>query len=1122
MCKKLIHLATLSFALSVILVGLAQAADPDLVAHWKFDDGSGTTATDSSVNGNDGTFVGEPEWVAGKLGGALDFDGNNEYVDCGNDEIFSITDAFSVTVWINWREPTVDWQTVIAKGDNTWRIARGGSTQTMDFGFDDGTRGWAAARTASDCPLNEWHHVAATIDKIEGAKIYLDGVLEGTNPDTEGISTGGTNYPVFIGENSQAAGRFWIGLIDDVRVYKRVLTESEILGVMAGRGAEYPAASDPNPPDGALYSDTWVTLSWRAGDFAVSHDVYLGENFDDVNEGTGDTFRGNQSSEFYVAGFPGFAYPEGLVPGTTYYWRVDEVNEADPNSPWKGPVWSFTVPPKKAYHPSPVDGDKFIALDATLSWTAGFNAKLHTVYFGEDFETISHAVGGSPQAATTYNPGVLESGKTYYWRVDEFDGAVTHEGDVWRFSTLPEITMTDPDLAGWWKFDEGKGEVALDWSGHGNHGTLRGAPQWVVGQHGGALYFDGSSALVRAPHIPLDSRSFTITMWVNPELFTTEQIVFSQRQTSDTDTDMHFRLYGPGSGNVRMGFYNNDLDSSTALEENNWYHLAFWYDVENQTRRIYIDGALDAEAASTPYLGTSGDTVVGSWDGASQWYRGIIDDVRIYSRALTPEEIVETTRGEPDLAWGPNPADGSTPDLTGALPLSWSPGDFAAQHDVYFGIDKNALEAAEASDATGIYRGRQTATSYTPPEGVEWGGGPYYWRIDEVNTDGTISMGRIWTFTVADFLLVDDFEGYTDNDADGEAIWQYWIDGYGVADNGSQVGYLLPPYAEKTIIHSGSQSMPLLYNNTNGVTNSQAELTLAARRDWTEQGVEELSLWFRGLPGSTGSFVEGPVGVFTMTGSGADIWNNADEFHYAYKSLTGAGSMIARIESVSDTNTWAKAGVMIRETLDPGSKHAFACVTPGQGVSFQRRPQTDSGSNETTTGGITAPYWVKIERGIAGNFSGYVSTDGITWTMQGMPESIQMGSTVYIGLAVTSHDAGATCEAVFSNVTTTGNVSGQWAHQDIGIVSNAAEPLYVAVSNASGSPAVMAHDDPAAAQIDAWTEWRIPLQAFADQGINLNNVDKIAIGLGSESGMAAAGGSGTVYFDDIRLYRPAP
>jgi hypothetical protein len=131
-----------------------------------------------------------------------------------------------------------------------------------------------------------------------------------------------------------------------------------------------------------------------------------------------------------------------------------------------------------------------------------------------------------------------------------------------------------------------------------------------------------------------------------------------------------------------------------------------------------------------------------------------------------------------------------------------------------------------------------------------------------------------------------------------------------------------------------------------------------------------------------------------------------------------------------------------------------------------------------------------------------------------------MGANVYIGLAVTSHDAALTCQAVFTNVTTTGTVGPQWTNQDIGITSNVAEPLYVAVSNSAGTPAVVVHDDPAAATIDTWTEWVIPLQAFADQGIVLTNVDRIAIGLGNKDNMTIPGGSGKIFIDDIRLYRP--
>jgi hypothetical protein len=235
--------------------------------------------------------------------------------------------------------------------------------------------------------------------------------------------------------------------------------------------------------------------------------------------------------------------------------------------------------------------------------------------------------------------------------------------------------------------------------------------------------------------------------------------------------------------------------------------------------------------------------------------------------------------------------------------------------------------------------------------------------------------------------------------------------------------------------------------------------------------------------------------------------------------LNGAGSMIAKVVSVEETDVWAKAGVMIRESLNPDSSHAMMVITPAQGASFQRRPGTGATSTNTDSTGIVAPYWVKIERSISGNFTGSISADGNTWTMVGS-ENIQMSANAYIGLAVTAHNATATCQAVFTNVTTTGNVSGQWTDQDVGIASNDAEPLYVAVSNATGAPAIVVNDDPDAATIDTWTEWVIPLQAFADQGVDLTNVDKIAIGLGTQGNTTVPGGSGKMYIDDIRLYQP--
>jgi hypothetical protein len=322
--------------------------------------------------------------------------------------------------------------------------------------------------------------------------------------------------------------------------------------------------------------------------------------------------------------------------------------------------------------------------------------------------------------------------------------------------------------------------------------------------------------------------------------------------------------------------------------------------------------------------------------------------------------------------------------------------------------------------------------------------------------------------------------------------------------------------------------MPLAYNNDKqGFANySETELTLTSPRDWTEEGVAELSIWFRGLPASVGSFTEDPAGTYTITATGWDIAGTADAFHYAYMMLNGIGSIEAQVLNVGNTDQWAKAGVMIRETLDAGSRFAAVYITPGMGCRFQVRRDTDidvvSDSSVATDEqiAITAPYWVKLERTIAG-FNAYYSSDGTNWqAMVWNPQTVSMTSNVYIGLALSAHNADATCEAQYSNVSTTGSVTGQWASQDVGIESNSPEPLYVAVSNAAGTAAVVVHDDANAATIDSWTEWVIPLQAFADQDINLTNVDKIAIGLGTKGNTTIPGGSGKMYFDDIRLYRP--
>jgi hypothetical protein len=213
---------------------------------------------------------------------------------------------------------------------------------------------------------------------------------------------------------------------------RSVLSASNTLALHIEYSSKY--AIDPTPADGAILRDTWAGLSWLPGETAASHDVYFGENYDDVKNGTGGTFYGNQATTSFIVGFPGVPYPDGLVPGTTYYWRIDEV-EANGATKYEGFIWRFSIPPRTAYNPNPPDGAEFVALDAKLSWTAGFGAKLHTVYLGDNYDTVNNAVGGLPQGITTYTPSALQSEKVYYWRVDEFDATAWHKGQVWAFTT---------------------------------------------------------------------------------------------------------------------------------------------------------------------------------------------------------------------------------------------------------------------------------------------------------------------------------------------------------------------------------------------------------------------------------------------------------------------------------------------------------------------------------------------------------------------------------------------------------------------------------------------------------------------------------------------------------------
>ena len=889
-------------------------------------------------------------------------------------------------------------------------------------------------------------------------------------------------------------------------------------------------ATNPTPTDGGVVQQTLAALGWSPGPGAVQHDVYLGTDPAEVAAGSVGTAKGRQSNVFYYAG--------NLVPGTTYYWRIDEVETG--GKIHTGEVWSFRVVPPKATGPSPADGATWVDPDVELSWVPGFGAIVHHVYFGTSQTDVAAGTGNTSkaqQAATTYTPGPLTKDRTYYWRIDEFDGTTTHTGNVWRFRTEPVMPIYDPNLVGWWKLDdEGTGTV-IDYSGYDHHGTIHGDLLWAAGVDGDCLeFFDEPTdqyVTVDGYMGVLGSRAFSITAWIRTrdegEIVGWGNPSNGQRVEFRTNADT---LRCENGADPRF------VVANTNLSDDEWHHVAVTVirgaTISYPAVILWLDGKDDTSQStnSTAFniVANYPVTIGRRYNTTGRWYWGAIDDVRIYDKVLTQAEIQEIMlRPDPRPAWGPSPANGVTTDVERSVPLSWSKGDFAAKHDVYLGTDEFDVATADTSDTSGIYRGRQDANTYNPPAGVTYDQ-TYFWRIDEYNTDATVSRGKVWSFTVGNGLILEDFESYTDDI--GNRIFQTWRDGLGFSQpapgypgngTGSAVGNSQPPYAEQTIVHGGNQSMPMAYNNT-GATGkarySETQWEWASPQDWTRQGVKALTVWFRGNLPTASTYTEGPVGTYTMTARSANIYDAADHFNYVFKRLSGVGTMEVKLESMTNTAADAKCGVMIRETLDPSSANAFVFFRPDGGVRFNRRyaaGDATSGFNPGTT--LTLPHWLRVERYLGGSVRAFHSSDGANWEELDTQVTVQMADDVYIGLALTSNNTAATCTAVFSEVITTGNITGQWQAQDIGITSNLADQLYVAVEDSTGKSKVVNHQDPNIVLLDTWQEWNIDMKEFSNAGVNLKSIKKMFIGVGNRVN-PQAGGTGTLYIDDIWLYRP--
>jgi len=715
--------------------------------------------------------------------------------------------------------------------------------------------------------------------------------------------------------------------------------------------------------------------------------------------------------------------------------------------------------------------------DVVLSWPSTNSAHVYDVYMGTSLDDVGSADRSNPrgvlvskgQIATTYDPeGSLPFGATYYWRIDEVGGApdfTIYKGPVLDFRTEVYAYPIPKVIA----------TASSAQTGWGAERTIDGS---------GLDKNDGHSTT--ASHMWLSVPGGPQPAWIQYE--------FDEAYVLHEMWVWNYNLLAEPA----LGFGFKDVGVRYSADGTNWTTLA------------------DAEFARGPGKdGYTHNTTI-SFGGVPAKY------VRLTAKSNWSGTAAPCGLSEvrfyyvPVYASQPTPAVGQKSVDVDAT-LTWRAGREAASHRVYLSTDQQAVANGTASAKT-----VSTATFDAAPLNL---GRTYYWRIDEVNEAKTPSVrqGEVWSFSTKEYSIVDNFESYADEE--GRRIYQAWIDGE-TNKTGSHVGYPQSPFAEQTVVHGGRQAMPVEYNNVKTPFLSEAARTFSPAQNWMVDGADTLTLWFRGNPLD---FLQRSDGSIQMSGAGTDIWNNSDQFRFACKRLSGDGSIVAKVHSLVNTSAWAKAGVMIRGSLDPASTYAFMFPTPDGQRAFQHRTTVGSSvvSVHSNPGAVTFPVWVKVERKGA-NFTGYYSQDGKNWTIgdgthvtsnSTNPVRIGMMGDVYIGLAVTSHNPSLPTVAEFSDVSFAGTVTGPWQVVAIGVAqpSNDAAPLYVTVEDSTGHAESLGHHDPAAVQGIDWQKWMIPLSEF--KGVNLAGVKKLTIGVGDRN-KPTPGGKGVIYLDDVGVGHP--
>ncbi|MFD0893653.1 putative Ig domain-containing protein, partial [Luteolibacter ambystomatis] len=533
------------------------------------------------------------------------------------------------------------------------------------------------------------------------------------------------------------------------------------------------------------------------------------------------------------------------------------------------------------------------------------------------------------------------------------DGDGSPTGLEFTVGTAPFDVASVPgsiytNLRGWWKLDETSGTNADDATGRVQDGTIAGSPASTTGIVGNALNLDGTDdgiTLGAAPSLS-GTGDFTVGAWVKIAPGSGTGVIIQQRDATGSGYNGEYGLQVLSNGTVEFYIYNNgyqfDIVTPSTyglVNDNQWHHVAATR--SGTTGTVYVDGNPLATASGTAKSLVSTITMSIGWDQRdnNRRFKGLLDEVRLYTRALSASEL----------------------------------------NGLHDGLIANRAPAF-------------TASSFTM---------------------GNATVGSAYSGSLVGKATDADTDVLTFAKVSGPS----WLT---IASNGTLSG---TPAAGDA--GAGSYSV--------SVTDPDGQ-SATATMNITVYGVLP-SGWTAGDIGSTGiagsSGYTSGTGLYTISGAGSDIWGTADAFQYASTAMTGDGEIRARVTSQTNTGGWAKAGVMMRDTTAAGSAHAMMVVTPSNGFANQYRATTGASSSHIAGPALNAypNNWVRVTR-CGSLFTTYVSSNGTTWTQVGQ-ETVTMGTTIRVGLAVDATSTTTASTATFDNVTVTPYPS-PWVTGDIG------------------------------------------------------------------------------------------